>query len=89
MRADALRGAEIEGQQTWEFLSTTKFPWPGKLKGAELVSPLRWSSAAWMQSRTVPEATATGRPQRPTLRPPGTCGTHETTGARRQSWLAR
>ena len=34
------RGAEIEGQQTWEFLSTTKFPWPGKLKGAELVSHL-------------------------------------------------
>lgn len=34
------RGPEIEGQQTWEFLSSSKFPWPGKLKGAELVTHL-------------------------------------------------
>lgn len=34
------RGGEVEGQQTWEFLSTTKFPWPGKLEGAELVGHL-------------------------------------------------
>ena len=35
------RGAEIDGQQTWEFLSGTKFPWPGKLQGAELVPHLQ------------------------------------------------
>ncbi|WP_157074941.1 DUF2510 domain-containing protein [Janibacter limosus] len=33
-------GSEIEGQQTWEFLSSTKLPWPGKPKGAELVTHL-------------------------------------------------
>ncbi|KAB7743108.1 DUF2510 domain-containing protein [Nostocoides sp. F2B08] len=34
------RGAEIEGQQTWELLSSTKFPWPGELEGAALVTHL-------------------------------------------------
>lgn len=30
------RGSEIDGMPTWEFLSTSRFPWPGKLEGVEL-----------------------------------------------------
>lgn len=84
--------ARLIEQYTWLYPGSSRppsSPCPASSRARNWSATLSWFSAAGMQPRTVPEATATGRPQRPTLRPLGTCGTHETTGVRRPSWPAR